>query len=233
MKVGDIDSAIWPILVPEFSHPSISYRFVRTQAMPWALRGREKGFSLVELAIVVLLLAITAMTVIPQWHSMAADAKLNGATGEVILALEYARSLAVKHQRPFQVKAYTTAHGDGRANQFLVKDDRYASDASAHGEADPPVYTWGRVYHPLDKRPYIIDFDGPQQALVGVIAPGTEYNGVIITGVPGGGTSGILHFYPDGHCSDPAGPENTIALSYAGVERTITVDAITGRITVQ
>ncbi|CAB1083180.1 hypothetical protein JY97_02805 [Alkalispirochaeta odontotermitis] len=201
--------------------------------MHWALIGRDKGFSLVELAIVVLVLGITAMTVVPQWQAMAREAKLNGATGEVILALEYARNLAVKHQRPFQLKAYTTAHGDRRANQFLVKDDRYASDWSAHGEAEPPVYTWGRVYHPLDKRPYVIDFDGSQEALVGVIAPGTEYDGVIITGVPGGGTSGILHFYPNGHCSDPAGPDNTIVLNYAGVERTITVDAITGRITVQ
>lgn len=162
--------------------------------MHWALIGRDKGFSLVELAIVVLVLGITAMTVVPQWQAMAREAKLNGATGEVILALEYARNLAVKHQRPFQLKAYTTAHGDRRANQFLVKDDRYASDWSAHGEAEPPVYTWGRVYHPLDKRPYVIDFDGSQEALVGVIAPGTEYDGVIITGVPGGAPAGSSIF---------------------------------------
>ena len=201
--------------------------------MHWALGGKEQGFSLLELAIVVLVLAITAMAVIPQWHSMSIQAKLNGAVGEVVAALEYARNLALKHQRSFQVKAHTTAYAGGKANQVLIKDDRYASDASIPENADPPVYTWGRVYHPLDKRPYIIDFDGPQEALVGVIAPRTEYDGVEIIAVPGGNTVGALHFYPDGHCADPSDQDNTIVLSYAGIERTIAVDAISGRVSVQ
>jgi len=198
-----------------------------------ALRNREKGFGLVELLIVILIIGITAMAAMPQWASMAAEAKLNGATSEVVIALEYARNLAVQYQRPFQVKAYTTDYSGGQANQFLLKDDRYASDASAHADAEPPVYTYGRVYSPFDKRPYIIDFDDLQSALAGIVMPRTEYNGVTITAVPGGGTSGTLHFYPDGHCSDPAGGDETVVLSYAGDEKTITIDAITGRITVQ
>jgi len=198
-----------------------------------ALRGRQEGFSVIELAIVVLILGIVAMAAMPLWQSMATEAKVDAAVGEVVVALEYARNLAVEYQRPFQVRAYTTTYGGGEANQFLVKDDRYASDASSHVDADPPVYTYGRVYHPMDKKPYVIDFDGPQSALVGVIAPRTEYDGVAITGVPGAGTSGEIHFYPDGHCSDPASPDRTIVLSYAGDERTVTIDAITGRVTVQ
>ncbi len=195
--------------------------------------NREKGFSLLELVIVILIIGITAMVAMPQFHSMVTEAKLNGAVGEVVAALEYARNQAVEYQRPFQLKAYTTNYGDDKANQFLVIDDRYASDTSAHLEAEPPVYTYGRVYNPFDKKPYIIDFDDLQAALVGVVTPKREYEGVVITGVPGGGTSGEIHFYPDGHCSDPAGADNTIVLSYAGYQKIITIDAITGRITVQ
>jgi len=202
-------------------------------AMCCVLKGRAEGFSLLEFAIVFLFIGIAAMAAMPQWYSMAAEAKLNGAVSEAVVALEYARNLAVKYQRPFQVKAYTTTYGGDKANQFLVKDDRYESDTGAHADAEPPVYSYGRVYNPFDKKPYVIDFDGLQSALVGVVVPRTEYDGVVITGVPGGGTSGVLHFYPDGHCSDPAGPDKTIVLSYGGDEKTIAIDAINGRITVQ
>jgi prepilin-type N-terminal cleavage/methylation domain-containing protein len=195
--------------------------------------NREKGFSLVELSIVIIIIGITAMAVMPQLHSMVMEAKLDGAVGEVVSALGYARNLAVEHQRPFQVQAYTTNYSDDKANQFLVIDDLYESDSSAHVDAEPPVYSYGRVYNPFDKKPYIIDFDALPAALVGVVTPKWEYDGVVITDVPGGGTNGPIYFYPDGHCSDPIGAANTIVLSYVGNQKTITVDAITGRIEVQ
>lgn len=197
------------------------------------VKNKEKGFSLIEMSIVIVIIGITAMIAMPQLHSMMTESKLNGAVGEMVVALEYAGSLAIEYQRPFQVKAFTTNYTNNKANQFLVKDDRYESDTSAHLDSDPQVYTYGRVYNPFDKKPYIIDFDDLQSSLVGVVTPKGEYDGVIITDVPGGGSSGKIHFYPDGHCSDPAGSANTIVLSYAGDQKTITVDAITGRIEVQ
>jgi prepilin-type N-terminal cleavage/methylation domain-containing protein len=208
---------------------------LRFRAVGCVLMNRESGFSLFELIIVIIIIGITAMVAMPRLHSMVTEAKLDGAVGEVVSALGYARNLAVEHQRPFQVQAYTTNYSDDKANQFLVIDDLYESDPSAHTGVgdDPPVYTYGRVYNPFDKKPYIIDFDDLPAALVGVVTPKREYDGVVITDVPGGGTSGPIYFYPDGHCSDPAGAANTIVLSYVGNQKTITVDAITGQIEVQ
>ena len=206
---------------------------MRFRAVGCVLMHRESGFSLVELIIVIIIIGVTAMVAMPRLHSMVTEAKLDGAVGEVVSALGYARNLAVEHQRPFQLQAYTTNYSDNKANQFVVIDDVYESDASAHVDAEPPVYSYGRVYNPFDKKPYIIDFDALQAALVGVVTPKWEYDGVVITDVPGGGTDGTIHFYPDGHCSDPIGAANTIVLSYVGNQKTITVDAITGQIEVQ
>ena len=97
----------------------------------------------------------------------------------------------------------------------------------------PPVYSYARVFNPFDKKPYIIDFDDIQAALAGVITPKRQYEGVDIVSVPGGGNNGLVKFYPNGHCSDPAGPANTFVLSYSEGQKTITVDGATGRITVQ
>jgi type II secretion system protein H len=203
---------------------------LRFRAVGCVLMYRKSGFSLVELLIVIIIIGITAMAVMPQLHSMVSEAKLDGAVGEVVSALDYARNLAVEYQRPFHV---WVAHASDR-NQFNVKDTRYKSDSSAHLDADPPVHNYGRVFNPLDKKPYVIDFDDiTTGSLVGVVTPKREYEGLEITHVPGGGNDGTIIFYPDGHCSDPTGADNTIVLSYLGNQKTITVDAITGRIEVQ
>jgi hypothetical protein len=131
------------------------------------------------------------------------------------------------------VKVFTTSHVNNQANQFMVKDERYAGDSSAHPGDEPPVYTWGRIYNPVDKKPYIIDFDDLQPALTGVVEPKRALSGVVINSVPGGGTVGTIRFYPDGHCSDPAGAANIIVLGHDGDMKTISVDAITGRVEVQ
>ena len=193
----------------------------------------KHGFTLLEILLVLLILGIVGMATMPQFSAMVSEAKLNGAATELVTALEYAKSLAVRYQKPFDVRAYRHDYSTAKANQFVVRDVQYIGDTGMHLDAVPPVYTYGCVFNPLDKKPYIIDFNDIQAALVGVITPIRQYEGVDIVSVPGGGTDGIVRFYPDGHCSDPAGPANTYVLSYAGSQKTITVEGATGRITVQ
>jgi Tfp pilus assembly protein FimT len=172
-----------------------------------------------------MLIGIIGITAIPQFSSLISETTLNEATAEVVSAIQYAQSLAVLYQRPFSFKAYDKS----TRNQFLVKDVRYAEDTEQHLDAAPPVYTYGRVFNPVDKKPYVIDFDAVQAPLEGIITPRGEFAGVDITDVPGGGTSGTIQFYPDGHSSSGS---DTVILSYGGRQRTITVDGITGRVTV-
>ena len=61
----------------------------------------NKGFSLLDLLIVIMILGILGVFLAPQLHSTLNEARLNEATGELVSGLHYAQSLAVTHQRPF------------------------------------------------------------------------------------------------------------------------------------
>jgi len=185
----------------------------------------QRGFSLIDLLIVVMIVGILATMLQPQFHSAMVEMKLNGAAGEVVAALQYARSLAVTHQKPFLVKVYSAT----ARNQLVVKDTFYATDPNLHLDAVPPVYSHGRVFNPHDKKPYIIDFDDIDSDLADVISPRREFEGVKIISVPGGGTDGTIRFYPDGHSSET---DSAVVLSLGNEQRTITVDGLMGRITV-
>ena len=60
---------------------------------PKQVLSRNSGFTLIDLVIAIMILGILAMIVMPQYHSVMTQTKLNGATGEVISALKYAMSL--------------------------------------------------------------------------------------------------------------------------------------------
>jgi prepilin-type N-terminal cleavage/methylation domain-containing protein len=170
----------------------------------------QRGFSLIDLVMVIIILGILSTIAIPQLHSMISESKLNGATGEVVSALQYAQSLAVKHQRVFGVRLIPND------NAISVIDYRYRDDATAHMDADPPVEKNGIVFNPFDKNPFLRDFDNLK-----------EYEGVQVT-FP----SGVEYvcFYADGHSSDT---DRTISLSFEQGRRTVTVDGTIGRITVK
>ena len=185
----------------------------------------QKGFTLIDLTIAIVILGILAMIVTPQFSSMISESKLNGAANEVVSALEYAKNLAVTHQRPFAVKVFVASE----RNQFTVRDVRYANNPDLHLDAVPPVYSYGRVFNPIDKKPYIIDFDGLEADLAGIVQSKWEYEGVQIVSVPGGGVSGEFRFYPDGHSSETS---SSITLRLGNQQITINVEGTTGRITV-
>jgi len=186
---------------------------------------KNRGFTLLDLIIVVIILGILSMVIVPQLGSMANEAKLNSAAWELVTAFQYAQSLAIEHQRTFSVKVFVKAS----RNQFLVRDYQNKGDASAYPNNDPPLYTYGRVYNPFDKKPYIIDFDDPG-SLGSVISRRSEYENVSIDSVPGGGNDAEIAFYPDGHSS---ASDSIYVLSLGSLAKAITVDGITGKVSVQ
>jgi Tfp pilus assembly protein FimT len=172
---------------------------------------RNKGFTLLDMVLVVMILGILGMIVIPQFHSMVTEARLNEATGELVSGLQYAGSLAVQHQRPFGVKASVAG------NWFRVFDDQYKADSNPHYDSDPPVDAYGVVLNPIDKKWYTKDFDTMK-----------TYEGLKITSVPVGDE---IYFYPDGHSSSSS--DTTFVLTFGGEQRTVTVKWMTGRISVE
>lgn len=173
------------------------------------VKGENKGFSLLDLLIVIMIIGIIGVLVTPPLHSMIDEARLNEASGELVSGLQYARSLAVNHQRPFGVLA------DTAGNWFRVFDHRYRSDGNPHHDKTPPVDGYGVVLNPFDKSWYSVDFDTTQR-----------YEGVSIDSVPSGG---MISFYPDGHSSIS---DSIFVMSYGADNRTISVDGTTGRISV-
>ena len=118
-----------------------------------AILHPQLGFSLLDLVIVIVIIGILGTIAVPQFHSMVGARRLNAASGELVSALQYARNLAVKYQRPFGLRANLGA------NWFRVYDDKYRLDPHPHQDEAPPVDAQGVVLNPLDKTWYIIDYD--------------------------------------------------------------------------
>jgi prepilin-type N-terminal cleavage/methylation domain-containing protein len=175
-----------------------------------SLSSSKRGFTLLELVIVILILGIVGLVGLPQFHSMSTESKLNEAAGELASGLEYAMGLAVAYQRPFGLMVNV----DG--NWFKVFDYLYKTDPNPHHDSEPPVDAYGVVINSLDKKWYTRDFDTM-----------ANYQGVRITSGPAGGET---PFYPDGHC---AYSDQTFVLSFAGEERTVTVNGTTGWVSIQ
>ncbi len=170
----------------------------------------NKGFSLLDLLIVIMILGILGVFLAPQLHSTLNEARLNEATGELVSGLHYAQSLTVTHQRPFGLLA------DVGGNWFRVFDYQYRNDANPHHSETPPVDGYGVVLNPVDKKWYTVDFDTTH-----------PHEGVSIDSASASG--GMISFYPDGHSSSA---DSVFVLGFGGEQRTITVDGTIGKISV-
>lgn len=182
---------------------------MRPQGVAFNLTRKQSGFTLQDNLIVIMILGLVGMAIIPQLQGMVQETRLNEAAAELVSGLQYAGNLAVRYRRPFGFQA------DAAGHWFKVYDNRYAADANAHTNADPPVTAYGVVLNPLDKSWYLRDFDDME-----------NYRAVTFTDnnqVP-------IVFYPDGHSGDS---NTTLTVSLGGNQRTISVDGPTGRISVQ
>ena len=172
----------------------------------------SRGFTLLDLLIVILIMGILGTIVIPRIQSLTAETKLNEAAMELVSALQYAAGLAIQYQRPFGLQAIAGGYW------FWVFDtDPYPDDtAIVRPDNTPPVNAADVVLNPFDKTWYEIDYDTDE-----------IYQGVDLTTVPSGSE---IRFYADGHCGST---DKSFALTYVGLTKTITVNGATGRITVQ
>lgn len=57
---------------------------------------KDRGFTLLDLIIVVIILGVLAMMIVPQFGSMISEARINDAAWELVSGLEYAESLAIE-----------------------------------------------------------------------------------------------------------------------------------------
>lgn len=127
-----------------------------------------RGFTLLELLLVVLILGILGLAVSPSLMSVVSEERLKAGAGQLADALAYARVLAVEHERPFGVKI------DVDGNRFRVF--RVLEDGSEE-----------TVLHPLAKDQYTRDFDESATASGVEMTVGPAGGGILF--YPGGHTS--------------------------------------------
>lgn len=178
-------------------------------------RRQEKGYTLVELLIVISILTLVAAIAMPDYSSTS-DEQLRMVTAEFATAIRFARSESLRTGEP---------HGF----QFLTSQYRirvFRADTSG----SPWTSLWD-VYHPLDKTLYDYTFP-PDLAGSGVpVTHSPIYRGTC-------NAVGVVYFDANGTpwCLDPA---NVLLETYrldlaAGTEQaTVSLDGITGRVTVQ
>ncbi|MFZ9034235.1 MAG: pilus assembly FimT family protein [Anaerohalosphaeraceae bacterium] len=99
-------------------------------------RGRN-GFTLVEIIIVVVILSIAAMIAVPMVSS-AADMQVRSAANQIAAHLDYAKSMAITHQRAYSVvfisnKSYQVQDSGGNLIDHPVNPGDFVVNLSTAG----------------------------------------------------------------------------------------------------
>jgi Tfp pilus assembly protein FimT len=106
--------------------------------------GNRRGFSLVEMVYVFIIIGLLLGLTMPSFGSYVRSRRLAGSTNELMADLHYVRSLAVSKRRTYQVQfnasdyaILETATGDTIRARTLPKG------VSCAATADPSFYAWG------------------------------------------------------------------------------------------
>ena len=109
----------------------------------WPANGQERGFTFLELVIVVLILGIVTMLALPAMNEFFTEETLNAAADAIVTAIYYARTLAI---------TTSADHGvvfDAASNSFRVM----------RAIGTPPDEIHVTVEQPVTKRDYAVSFD--------------------------------------------------------------------------
>ncbi|MHC4322847.1 MAG: GspH/FimT family protein [Planctomycetota bacterium] len=180
--------------------PGITYQTTRLHS-PCAeedardpLRGISSGFTMIELTIVIVIIAIAALAAIPMMSS-AASIQIRSAANMIAADLEYARSMAI-------------SRGQNHSVVFNKDDDNYKI-VDLNGNV---------IQHPVKKGfTYLVDFQNE-----------SRLNRVDIT-VADFNTDQIVIF----DCLGSPDSGGTVNLQADGTTKTITVEPVTGYISIQ
>lgn len=180
-----------------------------------------RGFTLLELLIVVLVLGILAGLAFPVMAKSVTDARLRGAVSEVATALRYAKASAMNTGRTCRV-VFDVAGETLEVSQVVHEKIDKLKDTNLSeiddGEVDDPgLWAWEQMDNPMHPGvPYEIDFRAAE-----------AFGGVdIVSATFGTGTT--VEFDARGAASD----EGTVVIGFGGRQASIQVDDESGRISV-
>lgn len=155
--------------------------------------GGGRGFTIVELLIVVVILSIVALTAIPMMSS-AASIQIRSASNMIAADVEYTRSMAISRGKYYSIEFNTSA------DSYCIKDSN----------------TGVIIKNPLTKGDYIISFKNERRL-----------SRVDITNANFSGASTIAF-----DCLGSPNSGGTVNLKAGGINTTITVEPVTGFVTI-
>jgi prepilin-type N-terminal cleavage/methylation domain-containing protein len=109
----------------------------------WLAYNHERGFTFLELVIVVLILGIITMMAMPAMNDFFSEETINAAADATATAIHYARATAITTGVPHRVIF------DPEADSFQVEK---------HVSGVPPEEVFEAARHPLTKRHYLVSF---------------------------------------------------------------------------
>lgn len=181
--------------MPGLTHPPARqhYSYIEEDSRR-DLRGICRGFTLIEIVIMVVIIAIAALTAVPMMSS-AASMQIRSAANMITADIEYAKSMAISRGQDFSVVF------DENTDSYRIEDQ------------DSNV-----IPHPVKKGfDYAIDFQND-----------SRLNKVDITNIDFNTTNRVQF-----NCLGSPDYGGTISLDADGTTVTITVEPVTGFISVQ
>ena len=177
--------------------------------------SKSSGHSLVELVAAISIFLIIAALAAPSFTARFDSQKLDAAAGELVNALKYARSEAIRTGTPHEV--------------FLSPDNKiyvYRLKLSA-----PTVVRDNLSLHPLNKKGYEIDLFGADKT-AGVIfsnnGPSFEFDSITKQDSVYFSTRGLPFFkLADGHYHRLTSA--ALSVSFKGAEKQLSLDRLTGK----
>ena len=186
------------------------------QTVPKMRRSLNKGFTLIEVMLLVLIMAIVAMIGLPTLSSALAEIRLSGTASEIVTALEYAQVTAMCSG------ARTRVTIDDAADTILVERFRISGDimsgATEIPENDIDSGTFVTMAHPLKRgENFFISLTSEDR-----------FKGVDISSA----TFGAGNFVSFDTLGAPSeGGSVTLVFGTGSRQATITVDPLTGKVT--